>query len=295
MIVTNININDKHQIAIEDYNSLTFSHFYHTYFLGCKPVLIQNVPTNCSLSFDEISNMIDQDKLYKKLPVMQFTKNPFYKQITVPSIINTLLMSSDIIKNKKDYWRLWASPKAHATSFHYDTNSLNTFNLQISGKKYWEILIPTHDVPFHPFSSWPINCDSATYKLDKVHDTYYTFSTSPGDMIYIPAFTLHQVKTLKQSLNVNWTMIKNNPFDSSSLLAQRERELLKIGLLCRNSSVYQPLIDMTGYGGDLFGTYAGIGWDFIKEHTANLTTTCAILRGIKEMTYYKHRLKEEVA
>lgn len=290
-----MNDNTEQNVPMENIDLLSPDHFIDEYFSRYNPVLIRNIPVGDYFSFNEISKKIENDGSYNHVPAINLTENPYPDKIQIPPLVSQVLEHVKVSQFKKDYTRLWASPANHTTNFHYDYHGLDVFNLQLSGQKKWELIIPVTELPFHPFSNLLLPNSDLKNHLNTNIDKCYSFTTRPGDMIYVPAFCLHKVTAESNSININWCTVKKYPFNTDLTIAKRELEILKIALLCRDRFIYNRLVRSTGYGDDLFKLYASRGWPFIQEQTEQISKYSVLMRLMKEMKYYKYALSESWA
>lgn len=142
--------------------------------------------------------------------------------------------------------RLWAHPGGHETLFHYDANSLHSFNLQLKGRKRWTIVSPDTPLPSHPFQF--VTAVPRAFVPSPAKYDVCTFEMGPGDMLYMPRYWQHGVVSCGDvNLSANWVWTSRTP--SESALGRREREFLAMR---RAWPIVEPLFlgDLVGYGGD---------------------------------------------
>ncbi|WP_338356200.1 cupin-like domain-containing protein [Yeosuana marina] len=137
------------------------------------------------------------------------------------------------------YWSNWANyvqffigPKDSITPLHFDTLGTHNLFFQISGKKEFT-LIPPEQRKFCYMNSWrwskfdPSNPDFDTYPLAR-KTTPTSVIIQSGDILYIPSYTLHHVRSLSNSISFNidwhtsssarkgiWSMFKGAPYKNA--------------------------------------------------------------------------------
>ncbi len=113
---------------------------------------------------------------------------------------------------KEWFYYLWCGPEGYVTGLHADDLE-NNILVQIRGEKIFKFYHPD-DTEFLYLESDAL-CDGAYYSLADPFSldlekfpamrnaTEYTATVGPGDMIYIPGFWWHAVKSLSPVISVN--------------------------------------------------------------------------------------------
>jgi ribosomal protein L16 Arg81 hydroxylase len=142
-----------------------------------------------------------------------------------PELIDQLLQSPEVFP-RTQLMRIWIHKLGNVSSWHYDANMVNVFNIQVTGKKEWILVSPKTPLDCYPFTSFAImdNNDEKIYQ----HKTYTRFILNEGDMLYIPPLWFHKVFSLgEENINLNWIFTKKETSVSSKTLT-RELERYSI-------------------------------------------------------------------
>ena len=113
-------------------------------------------------------------------------------------------------------------------NWHYDTNLVNVFNAQITGKKEWLLLSPDNPPVCYPFSNFAIvGEDDEKVCAGSVHTR---FTLNEGDMVYLPPLWFHKVTSHdEENININWIFTnKSTNIMSKTLERDLERYLIQI-------------------------------------------------------------------
>lgn len=117
--------------------------------------------------------------------------------------------------------RLWGSRSGNITPWHNDGNSVSGLNLQVVGRKHWQIVSPRT-----PMLAYPLMCglvQGSTPLNQRQTETFdwMGFDTRPGDMLYLPRYWAHSVVSLDEwNVNVNVVFTPRNA--ATSPVAERE-------------------------------------------------------------------------
>lgn len=205
-------------------SSIAFDTFEKKYYLTETPVVIENIgkdwPAMDNWSEVYIREKLSQDKKAKAASLWYWMeKGTLDQDYETPEIINQLLDSGDVFP-RNDLMRIWAHPKDNISSWHYDSNMVNVFNVQMTGKKEWFLVSPQTPLTCYPFTSFAImdDNDESIFK----HKNYTHLILNQGDMLYIPPLWFHKVISLeKENLNLNWVLTKKQT-EVLSLTLSRE-------------------------------------------------------------------------
>ena len=191
--------------------SLSHSDFLHKYYSTETPVIIENVgkdwPAMGSWSESYIREKLAQYSTAKAASLWYWMeKGSLDEDYETPEIINKFIESDDVFP-RNELMRIWAHPQGNISSWHYDANMVNVFNVQMTGKKEWLLVSPQTPLKCYPFTSFAI-MDGNDEKIFR--DKCYTHVIlNQGDMLYIPPLWFHKVISLdKENLNLNWIFTK---------------------------------------------------------------------------------------
>jgi hypothetical protein len=239
------------QITVEriPISEMTLSRFRSEFYTTGRerPVVLTGIPIPDpdALTFDEFCEKYLRGAVKSRawydapLPAESDPEMPF------PELVRQVLRAPDA--SIRDLpMRLWAHPGGHETLFHYDANSLHSFNLQLKGRKRWTIVSSDTPLPSHPFqfvTAVPKSFVPSPAKYDVA-----TFEMQAGDMLYMPRYWQHGVVSCGEvNLSANWVWTSRAPNDTA--LGRREREFLAMR---RAWPIVESLFlgDLVGYGGD---------------------------------------------
>lgn len=229
-------------VNIRPCDTMTFSQFRDTYLPGADRKLAQ---------YDAA------------LPPERDTRLP------TPRLVRQVLASDKVCVRAKPM-RLWAHPRGHYTLFHYDGNSLDSFNLQLQGRKKWRVVSPQTPLPLVPFGL-PSVVSRSFHPSPSRYD-FAQFELSPGEMLYLPRYWSHDVESMEDlNLNVNWVWTPRAP--SFSVIGRREAELLAL----RQAF---PILERIGH--DHLVDYGGDG-SVLPGYTQGVRFPTLLLRLAKEL------------
>ncbi len=138
-----------------------------------------------------------------------------------PAIINQLL-DSDKVFPRTEIMRIWLHHKGNVSSWHYDANMVNVFNVQVTGRKEWLLVSPETPLACYPFVNFAVMDGNDQKNLrNKIHTRFYL---NEGDMLYIPPLWFHKVISCEEeNISLNWIFTKKETSVTSRTL-KRELE-----------------------------------------------------------------------
>lgn len=223
--MTDPHINNKGYFEIaREPASITLEQFSEKYYLIEKPVIIENVGANWpAISLwteDYIRDKLSKDNSAKAASLWYWMeKGTLDEDYETPEIIEQLINSNNVFP-RTEQMRIWAHKKNNVSSWHYDANMVNVFNVQMTGKKEWLLVSPETPLTCYPFTSFAVmdNNDQHIFK----NKVYTQVILNKGDMLYIPPLWFHKVTSLDdENLNLNWIFTKKQT-DVISRTLQRE-------------------------------------------------------------------------
>lgn len=117
--------------------------------------------------------------------------------------------------------RLWGSPQGTITTWHYDGNGIHGLNLQVAGRKFWQLVSPDTPLPAFPFTRLnPQGACPLTARQREELD-WMEFETGPGDLLFLPRLWSHFVLSLDE-WNANLNLVFTPLSAATSKLARRE-------------------------------------------------------------------------
>lgn len=278
-------------------SEFSLQEFWKNYFLKGSPVIFRNLPLqkmHLQKLADHVSNLISNGRAKKIGASIWLSRDQLDDFILMPT------WPDHCLKNKKTYFlykdaRLFSCPPGHLTSWHYDANLLFNFNLQLIGKKKWELISPHTNFKYYSFTHYGlINQDVTLLKNETAEFTLF-----PGDMLYIPPLWIHQVTSLDEdSLSVSW-MAANDQILTPSKVYQREKEILKLANIAKIIKLDGVFTKLMGYNKKYLIHYAGRGQEYIDKLVERISTKEALSRLIKELCglpyYFHHRKRIKTA
>ncbi len=249
----------KKNITRVNVDSLSEKDFLNDYFYPGNPVIIEAVSAATAegeITADYIKRCFGDPS--KKTMGWFESECICDDNISVPTLVSNLLSRKDV-SVRDTPMRIFMQPAGHVTLPHYDGNSVCGLNLQVLGRKRWSLVSPNTPLPTFPFMF--VGLVSKSFRYDENLLDYYEFYTKPGDLLFIPRYWFHEVRSLERcNLNFNWVFSPDFP-DTCSLLGRRERELLKI------RSVIKPINRLFP---DRFDEYAGKGKEITDRYISGV-------------------------
>lgn len=156
---------------------------------------------------------------------------------------------------RRTHVRLWSSPQGYITAWHYDGNGLSGLNVQVLGRKYWQIVAPSTPMRAKPFINMMIQEKIPLSARQKQTLEWAEFESRPGDMVFVPRFWYHYVLSLDDwNANVNVVFSPTWTAEESAVAIRERERILAIGALERTPArrLFGPRISLSvsSYGGD---------------------------------------------
>lgn len=277
-------------------HDIGFDEFHERYFVPERPVLIKGLGPKIQrieeLSIENIREKLVETGLASvNTAWFEGPAEMLALLADTPEIVVRELADSHLRKN---HCRLWLNGAGNVTPSHYDGNLLYVFNLQLKGRKEWRIVSPHTPLRNYPFSRAALFKSGSDWPAVKKKTEYCDFVLDEGDMIYLPPSWHHAVKaTAESNININWVGTRKSDHVKSKALT-RELELLKYALIFNKLTGRTKLLNlMLGAGIENYlENYAGVGWDFIKEHTKDVKLHRVATRLLKEIALAGFALKD---
>lgn len=145
---------------------------------------------------------------------------PLEGDYTRPELIQHLYAGNDLHVRSRNV-RVWAQRRGHFSSMHYDGLDA-IFNLQVKGAKEWILIPPQQPLSFYPFTNISPIAEDASKLRGR---DFARFTLNPGDMLFLPPFWQHQVRSLgEENINFAWEFAKRESAVESPI---REREQIR--------------------------------------------------------------------
>jgi Cupin-like domain len=101
-----------------------------------------------------------------------------------------------------DNMAIWLSARGNVTTLHYDGYSYDGLNVQVQGRKTFELYHPDLRCTMAPFLQGALPRSGDDVARQEVRS--YTVELLPGDCLYTPRFWYHRVEAHADSTNVQY-------------------------------------------------------------------------------------------
>lgn len=206
--------------------TLSFDDFYQRYFLPEKPVLIKNIgndwPAKQVWTDAYVREQLSKEPSAKAASLWYWMEEgTLQEDYQTPELVNKIIAMDEIFP-RNELMRIWSHKKGNVSSWHYDANMVNVFNVQVTGKKEWLLVSPETPLDCYPFTNFAIMKGKDEASLRNKVFTQVTLNA--GDMLYVPSLWIHKVFSLgEENLSLNWIFTKKET-DVSHPLLVRELE-----------------------------------------------------------------------
>jgi len=121
--------------------------------------------------------------------------------------------------------RIWRHKKGNFTRNHYDGNGVHVMNLCLAGSKKFSVAPPG--------TFWTLPLSNIGVRKDPPDAQFaFTVTLTPGDLLYIPKFWFHKVRTLEDdAVNVNLNFYET---EKCKVVHQRNDDLLQLHRLVKS-------------------------------------------------------------
>ncbi len=210
---------------------ISFDNFCKRYYDTEQPVIIENVgydwPARKRWNEAYIREKLAKEPTAKAASLWYWmereTLNDDYQS---PEIINKLLDSTEVFP-RTEIMRIWLHHKGNISSWHYDANMVNVFNVQVTGRKEWLLVSPDTPLACYPFINFAVMDGNDEKNLR--NKVVSRFMLNEGDMLYIPPLWFHKVIACEEeNISVNWIFTKKETsVTSKTLIRELERYFLQ--------------------------------------------------------------------
>lgn len=208
--------------------------FRQEYYLRRRPVVVRGVasewPARQSWTLEGLKARIaDAPTAVERQPLWWDVDAELVRQdIELPAIVSHLLARQRPTRRPR-YTRVWTNPKGHVTPWHYDGNSLDVFNVQVTGHKRFTLVSPETPIDCAPFSLLGRQPLAQPDALLSARHERLELELEAGDMLFLPRHWFHYVESLgdeNTNLNWVWTDLSSGPLQPRG--TAREHELLAL-------------------------------------------------------------------
>lgn len=275
---------------------IDFSEFFESYFVPEVPVVIQGItdswPAKNKWTSEYIAQKLQHDNIEVNKLWFQTDSHYSNEDVIIPELVLRVLDDSISYKREKNF-RLWINYKNHLTPFHSDTNGLYVFNVQVKGRKHWQIVAPDAPLKLYSFTQFPY----LTYNSqlpESVKELCYEFDLNEGEMLFLPPYWYHKVIAMEdENINVNWVGTKRSEKDNR--LFVREKEMMKILLILSKYKKINEAIDyiVGSKEKNYLENYAGnAGMGYLKKITQPVSYTKSAWRMVRELAALPYLLRD---
>ncbi len=222
--------NQSFEIAREPAD-ISFEDFCRRYYDTEQPVIIENVgvnwPARKRWHESYLRQKLSQETSAKAASLWYWMeRNTLKEDYQTPAIIDQLIDSNNVFP-RTEIMRIWLHHKGNISSWHYDANMVNVFNVQVTGRKQWLLVSPDTPLACYPFINFAVMDGNDEKNLrNKVCSQFYL---EEGDMLYIPPLWFHKVISCRQeNISLNWIFTKKQTsVVSKTLKRELERYFLQ--------------------------------------------------------------------
>ncbi len=213
------------EIARES-STLSYEDFYKKYFDAEQPVIIEDVsskwPAPTLWTETYIREKLSNEPTAKAASLWYWMeRGTLEHDYKTPDIINKLIDSPKVFP-RSQAMRIWIHSKNNVSSWHYDANMVNVFNIQITGQKEWVVVSPDTPLDCYPFVNFAVMGEADEKMLEGKN--YSRFMLNEGELLYVPPLWFHKVSSLKdENISLNWIFTKKQTNVASKTL-HRELE-----------------------------------------------------------------------
>jgi hypothetical protein len=191
------------------------------------------------------------------------------------------LVPNEGVNLRETHVRLWGSPQGTVTSWHYDGNGVHGLNLQVTGRKFWQIVSPETPMPTYPFVFYLVQGSQPLNARQREELDWMGFETKPGDLLFLPRLWSHLVISL-EPWNLNLNLVFTPKSVAHSAMANRELGRVASLAMIQRSPLWRLLpevirdgvVDGKGYGGDE---------EFFVKRTPPSEVARSVLRELRTM------------
>lgn len=215
---------------------ISFKAFYEKYYQTEQPVIIEGIsaawPARSKWTSDYLRDALSYEPSARASTLWYWLdKGALESDYATPQFIEKLYELDKGFPRSQNL-RIWNHPIGNVSPWHYDTNMVNVFNVQVTGRKEWSLLSPETPPASYPFSFYAImdGRDDQIFR-DRIHTQ---FTLNAGDMIYVPPCWFHKVVSCEaENISLNW-IITNRKTSINSPGMNRELEIYTIQFYFKN-------------------------------------------------------------
>ncbi|WP_299204482.1 cupin-like domain-containing protein [uncultured Amphritea sp.] len=199
-------------------SDISFEEFSEKYLTPEIPVIIEGVgndwPARERWSEEYLLKQLAQAPTVSTASLWYWgERDVLPEDFTTPDFVNQCLDSPAMFPRKL-HTRIWIHKMYNVSSWHYDANFTNVFNVQVKGKKEWFLISPDTPLDCYPYTTFAIMDGKKEDVLEGKRHTQ--FFLNEGDMVYIPPVWFHKVIACdKENININWLFTKRKTTVSS--------------------------------------------------------------------------------
>lgn len=210
--------------------ALSFERFCELYYLPERPVVIEGVaagwPARGLWTAAHLRRALAAEPSATAGALWYWmNRGALADDYATPPFIEALFNSGKGFPRSQEL-RIWVHPEGNVSPWHYDTNMVNVFNAQVTGRKEWFLLSPETPPECYPFSFYAVIDGRGEAILRGRKHT--RFVLNEGDMVYVPPCWFHKVISLgPENISLNWVTTNRQTAVRSPAMA-RELEIYTI-------------------------------------------------------------------
>lgn len=209
---------------------IPFDRFYRQYYEAERPVIIEGVstdwPARHKWTADYLHRALSDEPTATASTLWYWLdRGALEDDYDTPAFIEKIYQLGDVFPRSQNL-RIWLHPRGNVSPWHYDTNFVNVFNVQVTGRKEWTLLAPDTPPGCYPFSFYGVVDGRGDDLLRGRSHTRFTLEE--GDMIFVPPCWFHNVVSSgDENISLNWIMTKTAT-SVRSVAMERELEIYAI-------------------------------------------------------------------
>lgn len=191
--------------------TIPFEVFWERYALPERPVVIEGIgadwPAGKTWTESYLQKRLSAEPSAKEAFLWYWMqKNALIGEYELPEIVDKAIDCDDVFARQL-VMRIWVHQQNNISSWHYDANMVSVFNVQVTGRKKWDLISPETPLTCYPYTTFAILDGQGDAVF---HNKIYTrFTLNQGDMLFIPPLWFHQVEACEpENINLNWVFTK---------------------------------------------------------------------------------------
>jgi hypothetical protein len=207
--------------------------FESDYYLPQRPVVVSGVTKDWSVDAWTPESLLrrlaaaDPSRIERRAWWFDLAGDVLRDEYRVPDVFQRLTRTRSIDVRKRNV-RLWIANKGTVSGWHYDGNGVQGLNVQVRGRKRFDLISPRTPLRCLSFSNLAREWLRPLESLRVRPLEWATVELRQGDMLFLPQYWFHRVVSLDHyNVNVNWVWTDPElALGSATPVADMERERL---------------------------------------------------------------------